>query len=261
METDPDNKNGKNIKIMLFSPAGAEGISLNNIKQIHITEPYWNEVRIIQMIGRGIRQCSHKDLPMDERHVEIYRYRSIKHNIIIKETLEGSVMTQEKVVIEDKIKLNTVDIEIENLARSKHNLIESFLDTIKESAIDCELNKNHNMMASKYRCFKFNEVSLFDKNIGPAYKEDILEDMKIDNGLNATKSITIRVKAIKIRGVIKIGNKEDISNYWYCPETGTIYDFDLNYPVGKVKKDVNGIIEKIDKDTYVIDIIPVPVII
>lgn len=261
METDPDNKNGKNIKIMLFSPAGAEGISLSNIRQIHITEPYWNEVRIIQMIGRGIRQCSHKDLPMEERHVEIYRYRSIKHNIIIKETLEGSIVTQEKIVVEDKNQLNTVDTEIENLARSKQNLIESFLDTIKEAAIDCELNKNHNMMASKYRCFKFNEVSLFDKSIGPAYKEDILEDMKIDNGSNATKSITIKVKAIKIRGVIKIGNKEDISNYWYCPETGTIYDFDLNYPVGKVKKDINGIIEKIDKDTYVIDIIPVPVII
>jgi superfamily II DNA or RNA helicase len=261
IETAPDNKYGKNIKIMLFSPAGAEGISLSNIRQIHITEPYWNEVRIIQMIGRGIRQCSHKDLPMEERHVEIYRYRSIKHNIIIKETLEGSIITQEKIVVEDKSQLNTVDIEIENLARSKQNLIESFLDTIKEAAIDCELNKNHNMMASKYRCFKFNEVSLFDKNIGPAYKEDILEDMKIDNGSNSTKSITIKVKAIKIRGVIKIGNKEDISNYWYCPETGTIYDFDLNYPVGKVKKDVNGIIEKIDKDTYVIDIIPVPVII
>lgn len=261
METDPDNKYGKNIKIMLFSPAGAEGISLSNIRQIHITEPYWNEVRIIQMVGRGIRQCSHKDLPMDERHVEIYRYRSIKHNIILKETIEGNIVTQEKVLIEDKNQLNTVDTEIENLARSKQNLIESFLDTIKEAAIDCELNKNHNMMASKYRCFKFNEISLFDKNIGPAYKEDIMEDMKIDNGSNSTKSITIRVKAIKIRGVIKIGNKEDISNYWYCPETGTIYDFDLNYPVGKVKKDINGIIEKIDKDTYVIDIIPVPVII
>lgn len=261
METDPDNKYGKNIKIMLFSPAGAEGISLSNIRQIHITEPYWNEVRIIQMIGRGIRQCSHKDLPMEDRHVEIYRYRSIKYNVILKETIEGNVVTQEKIVIEDKNQLNTVDTEIENLARSKQNLIESFLDTIKEAAIDCELNKNHNMMASKYRCFKFNEISLFDKNIGPAYKEDIMEDMKIDNGSNSTKSITIKVKAIKIRGVIKIGNKEDISNYWYCPETGTIYDFDLNYPVGKVKKDINGIIEKIDKDTYVIDIIPVLVII
>jgi LEA14-like dessication related protein len=181
--------------------------------------------------------------------------------MIINETIEGNVVKKEKIIVEDKSKLSTIDLEIENLARSKNNIIESFLDAIKEVAIDCELNKNHNMMATKYRCFKFNEISLFDKNIGPAYKEDILEDMKIDNGSNSTKSVTIRVKAIKIKGIIKIGNKEDISNYWYCPESGTVYDFDLNYPIGKVKKDIDDIIEKVDKDTYVIDILPIPVII
>ena len=86
LEREPDNKYGKHIKIMLFSPAGAECISLSNIRQMHITEPYWNEVRIIQMLGRGIRQCSHKDLPLNERHVDIYRYRSVKHNIITNES-------------------------------------------------------------------------------------------------------------------------------------------------------------------------------
>jgi superfamily II DNA or RNA helicase len=260
IETDPDNKYGKNIKIMFFSPAGAEGISLSNIRQIHITEPYWHEVRITQMVGRGIRQCSHKDLPQEERHVDIFRYRSFKNNLIIKEIVEGQVVKQEKIIIEDKNELKTVDLEIENLARFKNNLIQSFLDTIKEAAIDCELNKNHNMMASNYRCFKFNEISLFDKNIGPAYKEDMFEDMKNDNGSNSTKTVTIKVKAIKINGVIKVGEKEDISTYWYSPETGVVYDFDLNYPIGKVKQDVDGIVEKIDKDTYVIDIIPIPII-
>ena len=81
LERDPDNLHGKLIKIVLFSPAGAEGISLESIRQVHITEPYWHEVRIIQMIGRAIRQCSHKYLPLKERHVDIYRYRSVKHNI------------------------------------------------------------------------------------------------------------------------------------------------------------------------------------
>jgi hypothetical protein len=260
IETDPDNKYGKNIKIMLFSPAGAEGISLSNIRQIHITEPYWHEVRITQMVGRGIRQCSHKDLPQEERHVDIYRYRSFKDNVVIKEIIEGQTVRKEKTVIEDKNELKTVDLEIENLARFKNNLIQSFLDTIKEAAIDCELNKNHNMMASKYRCFKFNEISLFDKNIGPAYKEDMFEDMKNDNGSNSTKTVTIKVKAIKIKGVIEIGEKKDVSTYWYCPESGVVYDFDLNYPIGKVKQDIDGIVEKLDKDTYVIDIIPIPFI-
>lgn len=73
-----ENKYGNLIKIILISPAGAEGLSLRNVRQIHIMEPYWNEVRITQMIGRGIRQCSHKDLPMDKRHVDIYRYKSIR---------------------------------------------------------------------------------------------------------------------------------------------------------------------------------------
>ena len=57
-----DNKYGKIIKIMLISPAGAEGLSLSNVRQVHIMEPYWNEVRITQMIGRAIRFCSHRDL-------------------------------------------------------------------------------------------------------------------------------------------------------------------------------------------------------
>ncbi|MEI6490850.1 MAG: hypothetical protein WCO16_03780, partial [bacterium] len=47
-ETDPENLHGKLIKIMMFSPAGAEGISLENIRQVHIIEPYWHEVRITQ---------------------------------------------------------------------------------------------------------------------------------------------------------------------------------------------------------------------
>jgi SNF2 family DNA or RNA helicase len=65
---------GKDIKVILISPAGSEGISLLNVRQVHVLEPYWNEVRIEQLIGRAIRQCSHKDLPFNERYVDIFRY-------------------------------------------------------------------------------------------------------------------------------------------------------------------------------------------
>ena len=260
-ETEPENKNGKLIKIVMFSPAGAEGISLANIRQVHIIEPYWNEVRIIQMIGRAVRQCSHKDLPLKERHVDIYRYRSVKYNIKTKEIIEGQTVKKIQITIDDPNELRTVDFELDDLARSKQNLITTFLDSIKEVAIDCELFKAHNMMATKYRCFQFNEVSLFDKNIGPAYKDDIIEDMKISNGSNSTKSVTIKVKVIKIKGIID-KTKEPL-NYWYNPDPdsmgyGIVYDFDLNYPVGKVEFDDIGNPLKIDKDTYKIDLINIP---
>jgi hypothetical protein len=175
-----ENKNGNVMKIMLISPSGSEGISLNNVRQIHIMEPYWTEVRISQIIGRGIRQCSHKDLPMDERHVDVYRYK-----------------------MKRSIKKITTDQHIEELAKTKDNLIHSFLDTIKEVAVDCVINKNHNMMINSYKCFQFNESSLFDQYIGPTYKEDIYDDLKIDNGLNSVNSVIKKIRLMKINAVKK----------------------------------------------------------
>ena len=184
---------------------------------------------------------------------------NLSSNIEEKEIIEGNTVKKEKVIIEDFNLLKTVDYEIETRAKSKNNLIQTFLDSIKEIAIDCELFKAHNMMGSKYRCFQFNEISLFDKNIGPSYKEDVIEDMKIANGSNSTNTFTIKVKVLKIKGVIE-SYDNDILYYWYNPDTGVVYDFDLNYPLGKIKYDLEGIPEKLDKDTYRIEIINIPIL-
>ena len=253
-----DNKDGKLIKLIFFSSAGTEGIDLFNVDQEHIIEPFWNEARIIQVIGRGIRMCSHKHLPPDERHVEIYRYKTIKNNVNNKKIeIDGKIKIEKEIITDDNL-LKTVDSDVENRARSKINLLESFFEPIREVAIDCNLFKNHNMVNSKYRCFQFNRESLFDKNIGPAYKESLEEDLKIDNGLNSVKSIVVSVKVIKINGINKLTNTTDI--YWYEPKNGYIYDYDLHYPVGKVSIDQDGITEKINNDTYYVNVIQIPVI-
>jgi len=262
IENNSENKDGKNIKIIFFSSAGAEGISLSNITQVHILEPYWNEVRVIQMIGRAIRMCSHVELPEEERHVDVYRYKTIKYNIEEIEVIENGITTIKTQLITDDNKLNTIDYYIESTARKKSNEIQSFLEAIKEVAIDCELFKDVNMEKTKYKCFKFNDKSLFDKNIGPAYKEDILEDMKMDNGLNSSKSLIIKARVIKINGVLE----KDIENYntikqtyWYSNEYEYIYDYQLHYCVGRIKKK-NNLPWKLDNDTYVIDVITIPIL-
>ena len=231
-----ENLDGKLVKYILIAPAGSEGISLRNIRQIHIMEPFWNETRIMQLIGRAIRQCYHKDLPMEERTVDVFRYKSIKNN--------GE---------------STVDEKIEDLARRKQILIDSFLMTVKEAAIDCKLFENHNMMSSKYQCFQFNESSLFDQQIGPAYNEDMYYDSKLNNGLNAMNSEIKTVKVIKIKGikVIRTENSGDgvnqkPENYWFNPNTRIVYDFDLDFPIGRVKLDDDGLPKKemINEESY-----------
>ena len=69
-----ENQDGHMIKVLLGSPSIKEGVSLLRVKQVHILEPYWNMSRLEQVIGRAVRFCSHKDVPLAERNVEVYIY-------------------------------------------------------------------------------------------------------------------------------------------------------------------------------------------
>ena len=65
-EKSPNNYYGEIIKIFMITAAGDEGISLENVRHVHITEPYWHPVRTEQVIGRARRICSHHNLPEAE---------------------------------------------------------------------------------------------------------------------------------------------------------------------------------------------------
>jgi len=228
----PLNLHGKIAKIIMISPAGSEGINLYNVRQVHILEPFWNEVRIEQVVGRAVRQCHHAALPLDERRVDVFRYKMIR-----------------------TVKKETTDEKLENISRKKNNLLLSFLEAIKESAVDCELFKSHNMMGSKYRCFQFNEESLLEDPVGPAFNDKIDYDQKINNGLNSRDSSIIKVKVRKINAVHRISDNiySTVKNYWYYEKTHIIYDYELNYPIGKIQLDDDSNPIKIDNQTYLID--------
>ena len=176
---------------------------------------------------------------MKERHVEIYRYKAITNNNEL-----------------------TTDQKIEKLALQKYKLINTFLTLIKQAAVDCQLFKNVNMLEEKYQCFKFDENYLFNKNPGPAYKEDLDYDMELDNGLNSLNSI---VKTIKVREIyakfVKISenNYSDKQLYLLDEKTNIVYDYDLNFALGKLMMTEYDIPNKLDKDIFIIDeIINIP---
>ena len=116
-----ENYNGSKIKIMLGSPSIKEGVTLLRVEQIHILEPYWNLSRIHQIIGRGIRFCSHKDVPKSKQIVHVYLYLATH----VKEDI-------------------SIDEYIWSLAKKKNKLIEQFEHILKENAIDCQLFYSRN---------------------------------------------------------------------------------------------------------------------
>jgi superfamily II DNA or RNA helicase len=115
------NSNGSMIKVILGTPSIKEGVSLLRVQQVHIMEPYWNMSRILQIIGRAVRFCSHKDMPRARRSVEVYLYVA---------TYPGEI---------------TTDMYIWLNAEKKQLLISQFENILKEMAIDCKLFYNRNI--------------------------------------------------------------------------------------------------------------------
>jgi hypothetical protein len=119
MLTNEDNINGEKVKVVLITQTGAEGLDLKYIRQVHILEPWYNMNRVEQIIGRGVRTCSHKALPFAKRNVEIYLYGSLMREGVTEET---------------------ADLYIYRLAEMKALQIGKVTRLLKEISIDCILN-------------------------------------------------------------------------------------------------------------------------
>jgi len=66
--------NKDRIRALLISSAGGEGLDLKGTRLLQVLEPHWNDEKLKQVEGRGVRFKSHEHLPEEEREVRIQRY-------------------------------------------------------------------------------------------------------------------------------------------------------------------------------------------
>lgn len=119
-------KNKPEFRVLFITQSGAEGINLKEVRSVHVVEPYWNEIRIQQVIGRAARVDSHSKLPVKDRNVTVYRY-------IMEVPRKHDNFTIRNV---DK-NLSTDQIVLAN-AKDKMTLVDSFLNAIRAASIDCK---------------------------------------------------------------------------------------------------------------------------
>ena len=141
-----DNRDGRVCRVFMITQSGAEGISLSNTRQVHIMEPYWNNVRIQQVIGRAIRLCSHMNLPWEDRVVDIFTYLSVFSPT---QKAEGSkqIMTADK--------SQSTDQMIYEIAKKKQVLADGLSKIIQSAAVDCQLHYHEHGEATQ--CYTFSE--------------------------------------------------------------------------------------------------------
>ncbi len=160
-----DNREGKIVKVFMITQSGAEGISLSNVRQVHLMEPYWNYVRLEQVKGRAIRICSHMDLPPEERNVEVFTYISVIGDARVDETIKNH---------DDKM---TSDQIIYRLMNTKKKLADDLQDVMKRSAVDCTINRLEHGELAEY-CFatplSAGGRNAMDFNFHPRIQEDIM---------------------------------------------------------------------------------------
>jgi len=116
--TNGDNKDGSKVKVILISKAGSEGIDFKFIRQVHILEPWYNMNRIEQIIGRAVRNFSHKDLPFEKRNVQIFMY--------------GTILGDNKE--------EAADLYVYRVAELKAIQTGNVTRLLKETAVDCIIN-------------------------------------------------------------------------------------------------------------------------
>jgi len=83
------NQKGRYIKVFLGSKVVMEGVTLENVRSVHIIDVHYHLGRVDQIIGRAIRYCKHYKSITEKNffpEVDIYRYViGLKNNTLSKD--------------------------------------------------------------------------------------------------------------------------------------------------------------------------------
>jgi hypothetical protein len=235
------NNFGEYIQVMMISKSGAEGISLTCVRQVHIIEPFWNNVRIDQVFGRAIRRNSHIQLDEDERNVEQYLYLSVfpdggnikdifafiqNSGWNITKDIDPTVpnfeeylldnhkdvyaMVQKVLHIKNMSNNTTSDQMIFEIMERKYNITEKLNDIIKESSVDCLKHTTDDPILNN-KCIQFSSKLQNEMAYFPGINSDELN--KIDTiQLKSKKTYFIEPDTIVIGA--KNQSSENIFSYY-----------------------------------------------
>ena len=122
------NTQGKACKVVLISQAGSEGLDFKNLRQVHVLDPWYNLNRIDQIIGRAIRNCSHKQLPLKKRNCQIF--------------LHASILDEDE---------EAIDLMMYRMAQQKASKIGAVQKLLKSVSVDCILNASQTQFANLHQ--------------------------------------------------------------------------------------------------------------
>lgn len=126
----PENADGSLIRVVIASPKVSEGVDFRFVRQVHVLDPWFNMSRIEQVLGRGMRTCSHSSLPFEHQNCTVYLH-----------VCRYSDSEQE--TVDEYIYRNYVEEKAVRIAKVKR--------IVMESAMDCDLQMSINSLPAEWR--------------------------------------------------------------------------------------------------------------
>ena len=209
-----NNFMGEIIKVLMITASGAEGINLRNVRWVHITEPYWQPVRIEQVIGRARRICSHNDLK-DEKlrtvNVMLYIMTFTPQQMADDSSLQLRINDVSKKNAQQPLSTDEALFEISSI---KEEINHQLLLAIKQASIDCVIHRDS---ASKERlkCFTFGSVTSNKFAFSPAIENEESDAASARN----TKQTTLKLVSMEMK--VAGENKQ----FAYDKVTNIVYDW------------------------------------
>ena len=200
----PSNIDGSQIKVILMTPVASEGLSFYNIREMHIVEPWFHFNKVSQVIGRGIRNCRHQDLQLENRNVSVFMHASYS----------------------DKEK-ETADIHSFRIASKKYIQTSEIERIVRDNSIDCSLMKNINYFPKSL--FELGKITIntsqnikidYDYGDNPSDEPKCGTNLPDPSSFNGYRKDTYKHFVVAIQNQIrKIILNEIHNKNWYIPFT------------------------------------------
>jgi hypothetical protein len=210
----------KLLCLLLISSSGAEGITLVNVRRVHIMEPHWNPARHDQVIGRAIRICSHAGLPVEERTVRVSFYLSVftdeqskstegSNNVVPIRRNDTALKRYEGEPIETFM---TTDEYLYEISYEKEVTNKKIATLLKQAAVDCEIHRKlHSRESPVITCMRFDTTA---RGEDLAFKPNIkVEDSDATYLRNMTRRRR-RLQKVQIKQMV----------FYIDPDTKEVFD-------------------------------------
>jgi Type III restriction enzyme, res subunit len=116
-----ENTYGQQVKVIIGSQVASEGVDFRFVREIYVFDSWFHLNKLEQVIGRGVRTCSHALLKPEERNCTIY-------------WLVNSFRAEED--------METADLYMYRNAFQKAVQVGRVVRALKEFALDCNLNRD-----------------------------------------------------------------------------------------------------------------------